>query len=103
MKELLSIKKELSINLTRQAIYKRAGDTAKNKEKLHIIREGTLDLAEVELFGLMKSNSEVVRLNAIKYFLSCKGRSRGYGDVVVDSKGEVLTAIKLVGVKVKKP
>jgi hypothetical protein len=54
------------------------------KDALVEAREQTLDLAEQVVVNGMKTGSQKNKLETAKWFLSRKGRGRGYGDVVTN-------------------
>ena len=70
-----AIQSQYNVAYTRQAVQDRA---RKHPEVLADIDEENLDIAEEGLNSIMRSKSETIRLDAVKFFLKHKGRKRGY-------------------------
>ena len=70
-----AIEAQFNIKYSRQAVQQRA---EKYPEILEDIQQENLDMAEEGLVSVMRSRSESVRLDAIKFFLKTKGKKRGY-------------------------
>lgn len=70
-----AIEKQLGIKYTRQSVKERA---EKHPQILKDIEEEVLDIAEEGLNSVMRSRSESIKLDAIKFFLKNKGKVRGY-------------------------
>ncbi len=70
------------LQTSRMTIYRRLNASAKLKELYDEENETTLDNIENELMTLMNpatNDDPRVRLEAIKFYMDRKGRSRGYG------------------------
>lgn len=70
-----AIEAQFKIQYSRQAVQERA---RKRPEILADIDEENIDIAEEGLNSIMRSKSEAMRLDAVKFFLKHKGRKRGY-------------------------
>lgn len=70
-----AIKKQYNIDISRQGVRDRA---LKRPDILADIEESMIDVAEEGLHTLMKTAKASVKLNAIKLYLTTRGRSRGY-------------------------
>ncbi len=87
-----AIASQFGIKYTRQAVQERA---RKYPEILSDIEEENLDIAEEGLHSIMRSKSETIRLDAIKYVLDRKGKKRGYQqktatDITIKKVGKAL-------------
>ena len=79
------ISEKYGIKYTRWAVHDRI--KRKFKDEVKNIKEGNLDRAEFELFKLMESYDENVKLKAIQFYLKSNGRDRGYGDKIEHEGG----------------
>ena len=70
-----AISMQFGVPYTRQAVRDRA---VKHPAILADIEEENLDIAEEGLTTIMRSKSETIRLDAVKYYLDRKGKKRGY-------------------------
>ena len=70
-----AIETQFGIKYSRQAVHLRA---QKHPDILADIDEENLDIAEEGLYSIMRSKSETVRLDAVKFYIKHKGRKRGY-------------------------
>lgn len=67
------------LGISRTALYKRINRNKKLEEALKIARATNIDYAESKLIKHMnKPDMDAVSLSAVKYFLSTKGKDRGY-------------------------
>lgn len=87
-----AITKQFGIQYSRQAVQDRA---RKYPEILADIEEENLDIAEEGLNTIMRSLSETIRLDAVKYYLDRKGKKRGYQqktatDITIKKVGKAL-------------
>lgn len=87
-----AISSQFNVPYTRQAVRDRA---IKHPEILSDIDEENLDIAEEGLFSTMRSKSETIRMDAVKYYLDRKGKKRGYQpkaqtDITIKKLGKAL-------------
>ena len=91
-----------SLGLTRGAVSKRISESKELQEVMRDTQEKLLDFAESKLINLVTLND----FKAIKFFLACKGKHRGYVErqEVTGADGKEITlnfvpAEQLVGKK----
>jgi hypothetical protein len=84
-----AISTQFGIKYSRQSVHERA---RKHPEILADIDEENLDIAEEGLNSIMRSKSETIRLDAVKFYLKNKGKKRGYVE-----KTETAITVKKLG------
>ena len=89
-----AISETYDINFSRQAVRERA---LKRPDILTDIEDETLDTAEEGLLSLMSDLDKKIKIDAIKYYLSRRGKKRGYTErvenAVTDSDGNNIQPI----------
>lgn len=67
-----------SLGVSRQAVRERVENNPEIKKAVEQMQEAIADEAEHGLIELIRSTNEQIRFNAVKYYLSTKGKGRGY-------------------------
>lgn len=92
------IEEQYGVKYSRQAVRQRALD---HPEECDDIAEEVADSAEEGLQSLMKDPDVRIKIDAIKFYLKCKGKKRGYIEKTEIDLGGTLAIQQITGMQFK--